>query len=205
MTTARRALALLGAAAFLTATAASASAETDTTAVVTATCDGVTVIVDFSDLGGEVASGCAEGDPASGREALESAGFAAVNDVNGMICTIDAQPDPCPTEFEGSFWAYWQVVDGEWVSSTVGADGSDPAPGGIEGWRYNDGTVPPPLPVVEEGVESPSETATADATETAAEDGDGGGISPGLWTLLGVVVVALIAGLVLRRERKSSP
>lgn len=39
------------------------------------TTEGVTVVVDFTDLGGSIEVGCAEGDPASGREALESAGF----------------------------------------------------------------------------------------------------------------------------------
>src|SRR5690349_10703611 len=105
--------------------------------------DGVLVVVDFTDLGGEVETGCAEGDPASGRAALEAAGFTPADSSPGLICTIDGQPDPCPTEFDGSYWAYWQVVDGEWEASMIGADEADPTPGGIEGWRYNDGSVPP--------------------------------------------------------------
>lgn len=205
MRTVPRALALLGAAALLFGTAGAASAETgDAVAVAVADCDGVTVIVDFTDLGGAVESGCAEGDPASGREALETAGFTAVNDPSGFICTIDSQPDPCPTEFTGSYWAYWQVVDGEWVASQVGADEADPAPGDLEGWRYNDGSVPPPLPAADGETADPTTDPVTTAPAESDSENDGGGISPALWTVLGVVVVALVAGLVIRRGRSSS-
>lgn len=143
-------------------------------------CDGVVVVVDFTDLGGDVVTGCAEGDPSSGREALEMAGFTpADGDTPGLICTIDAQPDPCPTTFEGSYWAYWSAPDyltQQWEMSMTGADETDPAPGQIEGWRYNDGSVPPSLapnqvPTIGDAlVESPAASATEDPSEPATED-----------------------------------
>lgn len=126
--------------------------------------EGVTVIVDFSDLGGDVEVGCAEGEQDSGRSALESAGFEA-EDVNfpGMVDTIDSMPDPVPEEFDGNFWAYWFVNDdGDWESYMVGFDESTPAPGATEGWRYSDGSLAP-------GVEG---DASADDTgEDAGDDG----------------------------------
>lgn len=135
------------------------------TAVTTDACaDGVTVVVDFTDLGGEVEVGCADGDPATGRDALESAGFTPTDSIPGMICAIDANPDPCPEEFDGSFWAYWTTENGEWVSHTAGADGTDPAPGDIEGWRYNDGATGPGL-TPDEAVAG----AGTDAGDTAGE------------------------------------
>lgn len=223
MTAARTtATSLLGAAALMaSAVALAAPASAD----VTETCqDGVLVVVDFTDLGGEVETGCAPGDPSSGREALELAGFEPVDgSFAGMVCTIDGQPDPCPEEFDGNFWAYWQVVDGEWVSSQVGLDEADPTPGGVEGWRYNDGSVPPPLPGADgaegtDGTEDatasqdatgesaePTTDATGDevsaeATETAteAEASEGSGTSPALWIGIGVVVLAAVIGLVVR-------
>lgn len=223
--------AVLGAVTLMTSAAVlAAPASADAVAVATQDCDGVTVVVDFTDLGGAVETGCAEGDPASGREALELAGFTPADGATpGLICTIDAQPDPCPTEFEGSYWAYWQVVDGEWASSLVGLDEADPTPGGIEGWRYNDGSAPPPLPgSAEEGNEgTPSQAATDDAsaTETTAdanpstaasidpdaaeEDSADGGVSPALWVAIGVVVLALVIGAVVRvtgaRAEKEAP
>ncbi|HRQ00934.1 MAG TPA: hypothetical protein PK781_10840, partial [Terrimesophilobacter sp.] len=106
--------------------------------------DGVAVVVDFTDLGGDVELGCAPGTPANGRAALLAAGFTATDGSPGFICAIDEQPDPCPEVFDGSFWAYWYATPGgEWRSYTVGADTSEPQPGSVEGWRYNDGETPP--------------------------------------------------------------
>lgn len=203
MSTLRRAMTLLGAAALLAVGAAPAGAETSDTEGLPACdrADGVTVVVDFSDLGGGVASACAEGDPASGREALEAAGFTPTTDDAGLICAIDAQPDPCPTEFTGSYWAYWQMVDGEWVASQVGPDDADPAPGDIEGWRYNDGSEPPLQPVIQ-GDATTATDDTADATSGEASGDAGGGISPALWAVI-VVVAGLVIGLVIRRTRSA--
>lgn len=105
---------------------------------------GVTVVVDFSDLGGTVQTGCAAGDPATGRDALASAGFASQDSIPGMVCAIDSSPDPCPTTFDGSFWSYWHAHPGDaWTSHLTGADTSAPVRGEVEGWRYNDGAVGP--------------------------------------------------------------
>lgn len=220
-TTARiAATSLLGAAMLMSSAAVLAGpTSADTVAIATQSCDGVTVVVDFTDLDGEVETGCAPGDPASGREALELAGFTPADGATpGLICTINAQPDPCPTEFEGSYWAYWQVVDGEWVASQVGLDEADPAPGSTDGWRYNDGSVPPPLPGSadqgEDGTPSQSATDEASATGTPAdenpstaasidpdsaeEDAAGGGVNPALWVAIGVVALALVVGIIIR-------
>lgn len=200
MRSARYVATLLGAGALLVGMSTAAAAAQPAQAVAVADCDGVTVVVDFSDLGGEVASGCAEGDPGSGREALESAGFVPVDSTPGLICTIDAQPDPCPTEFEGSYWAYWQLEDGEWVASQVGADEADPAPGAIEGWRYNDGSAPPPAVALEPSAAPTSESAADTASEEASEDASGG-VSPAIWAVIAVVVLGVVVGLVIRRSR----
>jgi hypothetical protein len=106
--------------------------------------DGVTVVVDFTDTGGDILAGCAPLDPSTGREALEAAGFTITESQPGLICAIDARPDPCPKTFDGSFWSYWHSTGaGDWTSYSVGADSSDPVPGELEGWRYNDGSVGP--------------------------------------------------------------
>lgn len=204
MRSTRYAVTLLAAIALLGGASTAAAAAEPAQAAAVADCDGVTVIVDFTDLGGAVASGCAEGDPASGREALESAGFVPVDSAPGLICTIDAQPDPCPTEFEGSYWAYWQHEGGEWVASQVGADEADPAPGGIEGWRYNDGSVPPPAPdaPIEETAAPTSEAAADTTSEEASEDAPGG-VSPAIWVVVAVVVLGVVVGLVIRRSRSA--
>ena len=105
---------------------------------------GVTVVVDFTDVGGQIEIGCASSDPATGRAALEAAGFMPTDSQPGLICAINANPNPCPATFEGSFWSYWHSSrDGEWTSYQVGADSSNPVAGELDGWRYNDGSSGP--------------------------------------------------------------
>lgn len=167
---------------------------------------GVTVVVDFTDIGGEVVIGCAPADPATGREALEAAGFTPTDSQAGFICAIDAAPNPCPATFDGSFWAYWHSTkDGAWASYDVGADSSDPAPGELEGWRYNDGGVPPGI--------TPGDAAAAQAL-VADEDDAELVVEPADDTVpyvaLGLAVLAAVAIALLlvrarRRRRDANP
>ncbi|MEO7147799.1 MAG: hypothetical protein ABIX09_07930 [Terrimesophilobacter sp.] len=126
---------------------------------------GVTVVVDFTELGGSIEAGCASGDPATGRAALLAARFTATDSQPGLLCAINSEPDPCPATFQGSFWSYWHSVpDGEWISYQVGADSSHPASGKLEGWRYNDGTVGP-------GITPAAVESTLRATPSVAPTG----------------------------------
>ncbi|MCL3862397.1 hypothetical protein [Actinotalea sp. K2] len=140
---------------------------------------GVTVVVDFTDLDGEVEIGCAP-DAATGTEALLAAGFLDTRDAAGMICAIDSSPDPCPTTWEGSYWSYWHATpDGEWESYEVGSDTSTPAAGEVEGWRYHDGSQGPtttPASALEGG--APEAEATP-GTETTSEPEPGDGEAAG--------------------------
>ena len=145
--------------------------------------EGVTVVVDFTDLGGELEFACAEGTPENGREALESAGFTPEDSQPGMICTINDQPDPCPEEFDGNFWSYWHAeAGGDWESYTVGADEAEPNPGAFEGWRYSTGEEGPQItPAALLGEETgDSDAGYSEASEDAdtgesAETGDSAG------------------------------
>jgi len=176
---------------------------------------GVTVVVDLTDLGEDLRVGCAQGDPATGREALESAGFTTTDSVPGMICAVDGLPDPCPEEFDGNYWAYFSAeADGEWTARTEGADTADPAPGTFEGWRYNDGSAGPGVTTAElaaaseagtgdgtDGAASADDAATADATADAQAADAAAGPSTGLMVGLGAAVVALVLAVVLLRRR----
>lgn len=127
--------------------------------------EGVTVVVDKTDLGGEVEIACAT-DASTGTAALQSAGFADTRDAANLICAIDALPDPCPAEFTGSYWAYWTAErGGEWEMAMVGPDEAVPVAGGVEGWRYNDGSAGP-------SVDVPDPAAEEDATESTEASGD---------------------------------
>lgn len=129
---------------------------------------GVTVVVDLTDLGGEVEVGCAPAGT-TGTEALQAAGFTDTRDAAGMICAIDSRPDPCPATFEGSYWSYWHAEPGgEWQFHEQGSDTTTPEAGDVEGWRYYDGsagpTIEPPVP----GAAAGEQVAAPQATEPAA-------------------------------------
>ena len=194
--------------------AASAASTASTASTASGACadgNGVTVVVDFTDLGGNIEAGCALKDPATGRAALLAAGFVAADSQPGLLCAIDSKPDPCPTTFQGSFWSYWHSTSGgEWTSYQVGADTSNPASGELEGWRYNDGaTGPGIMPSAVADTLRPTQAATtaAPAAPAAAAPGAGAADSVFLFASLGfaaVVVILVILFLVRARRRRAS-
>jgi hypothetical protein len=102
---------------------------------------GITVVVDFRELGGGVRVGCAPQPVASGFEALAKAGFQATNVSRfpGALCRIDGKPadDPCqdmpPAD---AYWAYWiSARGGSWCYSSQGPSRKPPA-GTVEGWAF---------------------------------------------------------------------
>jgi hypothetical protein len=115
------------------------------------TSKGVTVVADFTDLGGGVEIRC---DPSatsstSGLEALNGAGFGytQVTTEPGFVCRINNQPssDPCiKTPPASAYWSYWYAPNKvAWTYSQVGAAGHHVILGGFEGWRFGDGSKPP--------------------------------------------------------------
>jgi len=190
-----------------------ASASSATAAAPAGACadtSGVSVVVDLTDLGGDVVAGCAPGDPTTGRQALIDAGFVAADDAAGMICAIDSLPNPCPATFEGSYWSYWSAEPTtDWVAYAVGADSSDPAPGSIEGWRYNDGStgpgvLPAELEVADAAATSASETAAPSTAPVAADSSESNGPSGASIAGLGVLAVLLAAAVVVVRRRRAA-
>lgn len=169
--------------------------------------DGIPVVVDATELEGEVEVGCADDSPATGTEALTQAGFTDTRDGSGLICAISDLPDPCPETFEGQYWSYWYVADGEWQTWMEGSDTA--APGEAEGWRWGDGTTPPDVdpaallsaPEAAETSDPPTMTATETDVADQSEDG-GAGWSP---IAIGGVVIAVLlvvaTGFVARRRR----
>lgn len=156
----------------------------------------VTVVVDASELGGDLRVGCAE-NATTGTEALLAAGFVDTRDEAGMICAIDARPDPCPAEFTGQYWSYWYAEDGAWQMWTEGSDTVEVTPGSVEGWRYGDGAAGPSA--------APDELPAADAAPAETAETAGSGIDGGLpaWVLVvaGVGLVGLLATVAVRLGR----
>lgn len=189
---------------------------------------GVTVVVDLTEVGGGLEVGCAPS-AATGTEALAAAGFTETRDASGLICAIEAAPDPCPTEFTGDWWTYWYAApDGEWQSYMEGPDTAVPQPGAYEGWRYGDGTAAPgttPADVAAAAVaaEEPADDASeptpdaegdgaqddsAAAAVTAADDESDG--TPA-WLMVAVglaglaALAAVVVGLLRRRGDVNGP
>jgi hypothetical protein len=106
----------------------------------------VAVVVDFGQLGGAVQTGCAQGDPATGLQALAKAGFTATpRPRDGLICEIDARPS-CADTTSTTYWSYWYRAPGSsrWVYANEGAGTHNPKPGSTEAWVWQDGGKRPP-------------------------------------------------------------
>ncbi len=115
---------------------------------------GVTVVVDFQELGGGVNVVCATAPVSSGLDALSRAGvnYQTTQRFPGFVCRIAGKPatDPCVnTSPASAYWAYWLAAPGgSWCFSTVGAGNRKPPPGTFEGWSFALGRaaadIPPP-------------------------------------------------------------
>lgn len=186
--------------AFLTAGPATASESSSPAEPCSPT--SVTVVVDSTELGGGIDVGCADAG-GSGTDALHAAGFTEARDASGYLCAIDARPDPCPAEFTGSYWSYWHASGDQWQSYEVGSDTSAPEAGGVEGWRYGDGSTTPdvvPTAAVPTTVDVSGDDGATHEEPTATE-----GVAPTVALGVGLVAVVLIAVLLLARRRSSLP
>ena len=112
---------------------------------------GVTVVVDFGPLGGGVVVGCRLGDPTTGVQALQGAGFTVTGTTRwglAFVCRINGKPtaaqDPCVnTPPVTAYWSYWHAAPGgTWTYSTTGASSYNPAQGTVDGWRFGSGQQP---------------------------------------------------------------
>ncbi|HEY2575599.1 MAG TPA: hypothetical protein VGI74_04765 [Streptosporangiaceae bacterium] len=100
---------------------------------------GVTVVVDFTKLGGKIVIACDPGTPKTGLDALKGAGFtfSFVPKIPGFVCRIDKLPNPCNGAPAKAFWAYSHAkAHGTWVLSNKGAGSYHPAPGTVQGWAF---------------------------------------------------------------------
>lgn len=131
--------------------------------------EGVTVVVDFQELGGGIVVRCAPGPVVpgfSGLDALQGTGFEPEGVRRyglAFVCRISAEPGPdreLPIDGDphykeacvntppvSAFWSYWYAPDrGTWTYSDVAAINHDAIRGGFEGWSFslNHAGAPPP-------------------------------------------------------------
>lgn len=178
---------------------------------------GVTIVVDDGLAGGTVI-GCAAGDPTTGLDALLKSGHAYtfLPGQPGLVCTINAKPDPCNNAPTNAYWSYWHAQPGgSWSYGSTGAGSHNPEPGSIDGWSFGSGKPPSSRPPAATTTGTATAASTAPAAGTTAALGaqarasatsdlppDGRGGLGGL--AVGVVLVLLLggmAGLLARRRR----
>jgi hypothetical protein len=151
---------ILTAGGLATGTASSAQPAVSGTPGYCPTAEGVTVVVDFQELGGGIVVRCAAGPVVpgySGLDALQDAGFApeGVRQYGlAFICRIAGKPaadqalpikgDPSyhescnQTPPPSAFWSYWYAPNGgDWTYSQVPAINRDAIRGGFEGWSFS--------------------------------------------------------------------
>ncbi|MFD9888377.1 hypothetical protein ACFWY9_03485 [Amycolatopsis sp. NPDC059027] len=172
---------------------------------------GVTVIVDFGDLGGEPVVRCAPGDQPNGVTALQNAGFTVTGSQRfglAVACRIDGKPGPdaesCAAMPSATdFWGYWNGANGAWVSSQEGAMTHKPALGGFEGWSFwrgkSFGTNPPPRVAPVRPAQQPATTSSAGVP--AESGGFPWGVVIGVAAL---VVIGGAAGIVAARRKRGA-
>ncbi|MEU0081287.1 hypothetical protein ABZY58_25590 [Micromonospora tulbaghiae] len=107
---------------------------------------GVTVVVDFNELGGGTVVRCAPGTQATGLAALKNAGFQITGTLRwgeGFICRIEGKPSAATekcvdTPPASAYWSYWHASNGgSWTYSDKGVLNRKPASGSFEGWSFS--------------------------------------------------------------------
>ncbi|WP_410630337.1 hypothetical protein [Amycolatopsis sp. cmx-4-83] len=168
---------------------------------------GVTVVVDFGDLGPQPLIRCAPGTPANGIAALQDAGVEVAGSQKyglAVACRIAGQPGPDVESCAGmpsatAYWSYWHAsAGGSWTSSQEGAQTAKPVAGGFEGWAFarpktaNDLPTPPKVAPVRQA-----------ATNAPAPAEQGSSFPWGL--VIGAVVIVVVggAGIVVARRRRA--
>ncbi|MGC0417397.1 hypothetical protein [Embleya sp. AB8] len=119
--------------------------------------NGVTVVIDFQELGGTTIVRCARGDQATGHAALKNAGIEIAGVARwgeAFICRIEGKPgansEPCiDTPPASAYWSYWHAPNGgSWTYSQWGVLNRKPPLGSFEGWSFaknkTETTNPPP-------------------------------------------------------------
>lgn len=117
---------------------------------------GVTVVVDFTDLGGDVVVRCAPGSGFTGLDALQRTGFAPAGTQRyglTFICRLSGRPaadeplavkgnedytEACvSTPPQTAYWSYSYAANGgAWKYSSLPAKDHTVVAGGFEGWKF---------------------------------------------------------------------
>ncbi|TIC87970.1 hypothetical protein E8D34_06665 [Nocardioides sp. GY 10113] len=112
-----------------------------------AACDGVLVVVDFNELGGEDLTSCVE--PGSAADAFDAAGVAMefLPQQPGFVCRVAGEPATGPCFDGDAYWSlWWSAGTTGWAYATLGVTSLEVPSGGAVGWAWHqgDGSATPP-------------------------------------------------------------
>ncbi|MBC7237429.1 MAG: hypothetical protein H5T69_16430, partial [Chloroflexi bacterium] len=108
----------------------------------------VALVVQHGD--GTVVTRCVEFDEPSltGYQILLRSGLeitASSGPLGTAICRIDGEgcdAGNCFCQMPGSYWSYWNLADGAWQYSPLGASARQVHNGDVEGWAWGAGSPP---------------------------------------------------------------
>lgn len=156
--------------------------------------NGVTVIIDFQELGGDSIVRCAPGDQATGLAALQDAGIEVTGVARwglAFICRIEGKPGPdseacIDTPPATAYWSYWYAPNGgQWKYSQWGVMNRKPPLGSFEGWSFSfhhtaDTNPPPRLAPARPGPSGGESTGSGgNGSGTQSGGSNGGAAAPG--------------------------
>jgi hypothetical protein len=110
---------------------------------------GITVVVDFQQLGPATVVRCVPGPADSGFDVLTQAGIQWQGVTSQpFVCKIEGQPPAAgyargctQTPPTAGYWSYWLAPRGQpWCYSAIGAGGRTPIEGTVEGWSWSTGS-----------------------------------------------------------------
>jgi hypothetical protein len=162
---------------------------------------GVSVVVDYRELGGGVTTACAaDGGGKSATAIFTSVGVSLTYAQRqpGFVCRVNGQPasDPCVTTSPpDAYWGLWwsDGTSGSWTYSSYSSGSLTVPAGGSVGWAWKQGSgnaappgVAPPVIAASPSptpsptpTSSPSSTPTSSPSTGGSESGGGAGGSGG--------------------------
>ncbi|HEY6932057.1 MAG TPA: hypothetical protein VI452_01560 [Marmoricola sp.] len=175
---------------------------------------GVDVVVDYGDLGGGVARGCApHAAGQSGDKAFDAAGYPLqyVPDQPGFVCAVGHKPAQCKMPGSGDPW--WGLFfsngrSGSWKMAPVAVTKLKVPEGGAVAMVWESGkkvakpAVTAPTVADRTGA-STKQTAARPAASDRQQSGDGGSGVP-VWVPIVVVVLLLAGGGAVAMRRRGT-
>lgn len=146
--------------------------------------EGVTVVVDFHELGGGVQQVCDAGSGQTAAARFGDAGFVLdrVQSQPGFVCRVQGKPasDPCQrTPPSNAYWGLWwsDGKSGSWTYATQGVDSLKVPEGGYVALSWNgSSTKSPPgaRPTTHQSQPSPSPSSSSPQPQPSSDPSGGG-------------------------------